>query len=70
MSTIIERVDQRDVQKRGGDFARHPSSFIVCSLLIKYSLRRILDVTYGEGRFYYLCKTEVDIIGADPMKWS
>jgi hypothetical protein len=70
MSAIVERVDQRAVQERGGDFARYPSSYVVCSLLRRYGLRRVLDVTYGEGRFYRLCFPELEIIGADPMKWS
>jgi hypothetical protein len=67
---IVERVDQRSVQERGGDFARYPSSYVVCNILRKYGLNKVLDVTYGEGRFYYLCKSELEIVGADPMKWS
>jgi len=68
MSAIVERVDQRDIQSRGGDFSKYPSSYIVCNLLRRYGLRRVLDVTYGEGRFYKLCRYGVEIIGADPVK--
>jgi hypothetical protein len=68
MSAVVERVDQRDVQKMGGDFAKYPSSYIVCNLLRRYGLRRVLDVTYGEGRFYKLCRYGLEIIGADPVK--
>jgi len=67
---VVERVDQRKIQRYGGDFAKYPSSYVVCSLLRKYGLKKVLDVTYGEGRFYYLCKSELEIVGADPVKWS
>ena len=70
MSAIVECVDQRDIQSRGGDFNKYPSSYIVCNLLRRYGLRRVLDVTYGEGRFYKLCRYGVEIIGADPVKRS
>jgi hypothetical protein len=66
--TITEVIDQRTIQKYGGYFAMYPSSFLVCSLLRKYGLRRVLDVTYGEGRFYYLCRHELEIVAADPVK--
>lgn len=69
MNVTLEVIDQRRVQKRGGDFARYPSSYVVCSLLRRYGLRRVLDVTYGEGRFYYLCKSDVEVVAADPVKW-
>jgi hypothetical protein len=65
---ILEVIDQRAIQRCGGDFARFPSSYVVCKLLRQHSIRRILDVTYGEGRFYYLCKNELEIIAADPVK--
>jgi hypothetical protein len=67
---VVEQIDQRQVQKYGGDFVKYPSSYVVCGLLRRYGLRRVLDVTYGEGRFYYLCRHELEIIGADPMKWD
>ena len=65
---IIEHVDQRDVQRRGGCFSKYPTSFVVCYLLRKYGIRKVLDVTYGEGRFYYLCKDEVIVVGSDPVR--
>jgi hypothetical protein len=70
VTPVLEVIDQRSVQKRGGDFARYPSSYVVCSLLRRYGLRRVLDVTYGEGRFYYLCKSDVEVVAADPVKWQ
>jgi hypothetical protein len=66
--TVTEVVDQRSIQRYGGDFAKYPSSYVVCKLLRQYSIRKILDVTYGEGRFYYLCKNELEIIASDPMR--
>ena len=68
--TATEVVDQRSIQRYGGDFAKFPSSYIVCKLLRQHSIRRALDVTFGEGRFYYLCKNELEIIAADPVKWN
>ena len=65
---IVERVDQREIQKRGGCYATYPSSYIVCSLLRKYNIARVLDVTFGEGRFYKLCYYGLRIIGVDPVK--
>jgi hypothetical protein len=70
VKVVVERVDQRQVQMYGGDFAKYPSSYVVCSLLRRYGLKKVLDVTYGEGRFYYLCKSELEIVGADPVKWQ
>jgi hypothetical protein len=65
---VLEVIDQRTIQKRGGGFAKYPSSFVVCSLLRKYGFRRVLDATYGEGRFYRLCFPDLEVIGADPVK--
>jgi hypothetical protein len=67
---VVEYVDQRQVQRYGGSFTKYPSSYIVCRLLRSYGLKRVLDVTYGEGRFYRLCFPELVVIGADPVKWS
>ena len=65
---IVERVDQREIQKRGGYYATYPSSYVVCSLLKRYNMTRVLDVTFGEGRFYKLCYYGIRIIGVDPVK--
>jgi hypothetical protein len=70
MITVFEKVDQRDIQSRGGDFVKYPSSHMVCSLLRRYGLKKVLDVTYGEGRFYKLCRYDLEIIAADPMRWQ
>jgi len=64
-----EWYDQRDIQAMGGLCVRYPVSYIVCKLLRYYNLRRILDVTYGEGRFYMLCGNYLDkLIGCDPVR--
>ena len=65
---VVERVDQRDIQRRGGIYAEYPSSYVVCSLLKKYGITRILDVTFGEGRFYRLCRSGLRITASDPVK--
>jgi hypothetical protein len=65
-----EVVDQRDVQRMGGLYTRFPSSYIICKLLKMANARRILDVTYGAGRFYTLCRKDIDLlIASDPVKW-
>jgi len=70
VNVVTEFIDQRQVQRYGSDFAKYPSSFVVCSLLRRYNLRKVLDVTYGEGRFYKLCHNVLEIIAADPMRWQ
>jgi hypothetical protein len=68
---MLEFVDQRDVQRMGGLHARFPSSYIVCKLLRSINARRVLDVTYGVGRFYRLCRREIELlIASDPIKWE
>jgi hypothetical protein len=68
---MLEFVDQRDVQRMGGLHARFPSSYIVCRLLGSVNARRVLDVTYGVGRFYRLCRREIELlIASDPIKWG
>jgi hypothetical protein len=67
-SVIVEQVDQREIQKRGGYYATYPASYIVCSLLKRYNMTRVLDVTFGEGRFYKLCYHDIRIMGVDPVK--
>lgn len=37
---IVEYVDQRDVQKKGGLYAKFPSSFIVCNLRARVIFKR------------------------------
>jgi hypothetical protein len=68
---MIELVDQRDVQRKGGVYARFPQSYIVCKLLEHVNARRVLDVTYGAGRFYRLCRNKIELlIASDPVKWK
>jgi len=53
---MAEVVDQRDVQRLGGRCALYPSSCVVWCVISATDSSpkelRILDVTYGEGRFY------------------
>jgi hypothetical protein len=67
---VVEVVDQRDIQRMGGLHARFPSSYVVCKLLKSINARRVLDVTYGVGRFYRLCRRGIELlIASDPVKW-
>jgi hypothetical protein len=66
---IVEYVNQRDVQRKGGLYAKFPSSFIVCNLLS--CANKILDVTFGGGRFYMLCHDALDVLAASDVKrWN
>ena len=68
---IVEHIDQRDVQKKGGLYAKFPSSYIICSMLERYNCKSVLDITYGEGRFYKTCRDNIlFLIGSDPKKWD
>jgi len=68
---FVEQVDQREIQKRGGLYVKFPSSYIICSMLERYNCKSVLDVTYGEGRFYKTCRDNIlFLIGSDPKKWS
>jgi hypothetical protein len=68
---IVENVDQREIQKRGGLYAKFPGSYVICSILDRYNCKSVLDVTYGEGRFYMFCRDNIDIlIGSDPKRWD
>ena len=68
---IVEQVDQREIQKRSGLYAKFPSSYVICSILDRYNCKSVLDVTFGEGRFYKTCKDNIlFLIGSDPKKWN
>ena len=68
---IIEQVDQREIQKRGGIYVKFPNSYVICSLLQRYNCNSVFDVTFGEGRFYKTCRDNIDIlIGSDPKRWD
>ena len=62
-------IDQRDIQRKGGRAAKYPSSYIIYSILTKYNLHNVLDVTYGRGRFYYYRKPRL-LVAADPKVWD
>jgi hypothetical protein len=70
MDSRVEVVDQRDIQRMGGLYAKYPSSYIVCRLLEMARAKRVLDVTYGAGRFYRLCRKDIELlVASDPVKW-
>jgi hypothetical protein len=65
----VEEIDQRNVQKRSDMCHDYPSSCVVADILKKFSIKRVLDVTYGRGRFYKAYRPEL-IIASDPVKWG
>jgi hypothetical protein len=66
---IREGLDQRDVQRLGGICAKYPASYVILRILRRAGARRVLDVTYGRGRFYKVYRPEY-LAGADPVKWD
>jgi len=69
MESVIVRIDQREIQRMGGLYTKFPSSFVVCNLL--NHAYKVLDVTYGEGRFYKLCRDALDVlVASDPKRWD
>jgi hypothetical protein len=65
----VAEVDQRDVQKRSITCHDYPGSYVVADILKKFNIKRVLDVTYGRGRFYKAYRPEL-LIGSDPVKWG
>ncbi len=66
----VKVVDQREIQRIGGRASAYPSSYIVVKMLAKHGLfSRVLDVTYGRGRFYYYRRPRF-LVGADPKVWE
>jgi len=64
------RIDQRDIQKKGGRAAKYPVSYLITQLLRSVNARRILDLTYGEGRFYAYSKPPfLHGIDIQRLKW-
>jgi len=49
-------IDQRKIQKRGGKAAKYPVSYLITQLLYSVNAKKVLDLTYGEGRFYAYSK--------------
>ena len=62
-------IGQRDVQRLGGRAATYPVSYIVYLLLREIDAEKVLDVTYGRGRFYYYKRPKL-LVGADPKVWD
>ena len=61
-------IDQRDIQKRGGKCVKFPVSCLIYDLLKSIGLQPeqliILDVTFGEGRFYGAWRPKL-LLGSD-----
>jgi len=61
-------VDQRDIQKRGGKCVKHPVSCLIYDMLKELGMNLeqliVLDVTYGEGRFYGAWRPRL-LLGSD-----
>ncbi len=70
-------VHQVEVQRKGGACAKYPSSCIVLQLLDQAGLLKplhpivILDLTYGQGIFYYSIKGKAMVYALDirHLKW-
>ena len=64
-------VHQVEIQKQGGSCAKYPSSCIVRQLLDSAGLLQfgrtlnVLDLTYGQGIFYYSIGLKVKVYGFD-----
>ncbi len=65
----IPIIDQRDIQKRGGVCSRYPVACLIADILHSVDGTRVLDVTYGEGRFYRVYRPEW-LVAADPYIWN
>ena len=61
--------DQRDWQFVKGCFS-NPFSCFFCHLLRIFGIRKILDLNYGKGTFYVKCRSELEIVGVDIVKWD
>ncbi|MEM3830137.1 MAG: hypothetical protein QXV17_02595 [Candidatus Micrarchaeaceae archaeon] len=61
-------VDQREIQRLGGQYAFYPTAKLIEDLIRPLS-PRVLDVTFGKGRFYYFYRPKL-LIGSDPNKWE
>ena len=67
-------IEQVEVQKKGGPCARYPVSCIVRDLIGAANLFKpltpinILDLTYGQGVFYYAIRSRVRVAGVDPRR--
>jgi len=60
-------VDQNQIQKKGPRACKYPASYIINFLLKQINAKRILDLTYGEGRFYAYARPDY-IVGIDIQK--
>jgi len=70
----LETIHQHELQRRGGKCVRFPVSCLIKDMLQQVfgSLQlRILDVTYGQGRFWVAFRKHIKLlVGADPYMWE
>lgn len=62
-------VDQREIEKLGGVAVKYPVSFLLSKIFRELQAKRILDVTYGRGRFYKVYRPKL-LVGCDPVIWE
>jgi len=61
-------VDQREIQKLGGQYAFYPTAKLIEDLIRPLS-PTVLNVTFGKGRFYYFYRPKL-LVASDPYKWK
>ena len=66
---IKDVMDQRKIQSRGGIFSKYPSSAVISRILRAFNIEKVIDVTYGRGRFYFIYRPRL-LIGVDARKWD
>jgi hypothetical protein len=66
MEAELVEIDQRQIQKLGGQYVYYPTAKVIEDL-VKPLDPSVLDVTYGKGRFYYFYRPRV-LIASDPYK--
>ena len=63
----MQVLDQREIQRKGGLASRYPTAYIIAQFLKRYNFGRVLDVTFGVGRFYKIQRPKL-LVGADIKK--
>ena len=73
---ILMIISQTDVQRRGGPCSKYPVSCVVRDLLDAAGLLlfgkplRVIDLTYGQGIWWYALKGKAIVAGFDPARLS
>jgi len=64
----LKTITMQQLQKQGGKIAKYQQSYIVSQLLLMYGLTTVHDCTYGEGRFYVLCRDALQFLSAGDIR--